>query len=269
MGDNAVVRYDVSPLEVEWKNCVEYPHGERGRGQRKWVLDTATKIGERDLEGEEVVGRHAGLEFSRTRGDLQRLLVKGCRRHCGRAAVDHPELEKELNDYISGADPTVGVRGLLFDVAHMMSGRCIFFCRVRSPLSTGSPGPAPPLPVMGIGPSRTAVGDRVISFQPPESGPQGAGGGHDRSWGSWGLVRIWDHTYVVREQSALQLTESEVPQHLALALADQIPGSLPGLVGSRLVGDCFLLRERLGSRANLKPGMFGVQVSRAKMQLWT
>lgn len=265
--DSSAIRHDVSPLEVEWKNSKKYPPGTYAPDVREWILDTARRIRARELEGEETsgAGEQVDLGFSQTSGALQQLLVESYHRLYGRPQLGREELEKELDRYVSGADETMQVSRLVRDIGALMSGRCVFLCRVRSPPSTPSPGPAPTFPVMGIGPADTAVGDRVISFKPDVSRARPPGGGQDRSWA---MERSWGQTYVVREQPAPQLNESDVPQQLVPQLAARVPGSPPGLVAFRLVGDCVLLRERLGSHEKFTPGVLGVQVSRAKTQLW-
>lgn len=96
------------------------------------------------------------------------------------------------------------------DVDALMSGRCIFSCRLWS--SLGPKCPSVPTTAMGIGPSETTVGDRVVAFQLPS--PQG-----------W----VWDHAYVVREQ--LVQTASLFPSRQA-----QIPSSLSKCLGLSACG---------------------------------
>jgi len=194
-----------------------------------------------DLEGkdESVLWRNFDPKFWRTRGALQQLLVEGCHRQHGRDGQVLDADVKELDEYISGGDLTANVEKLIRDVDTMMSGRCIFLCRIRSSLSASFPA-APPSTVMGIGPSETEVGDRVMSFQSPFPPFELLG------CQLWDLERICNHTYVVRGQ--LAQTDDDFPSTQA-----QISGSLPKFTGFRLVGDCFLLRDRLRSYPEFIP----------------
>lgn len=234
-GDYQDTHLDVSPLEVEWKNCEEYPRGGGPPALRTWILDTASKIRERDLKSETewwfLPGDYVP-NLSETRAHLQNLLVKGCDRHRGRPESATKELEKVLDDYISGGVPTADVELLVEDVDALMSGRCIFSCRLWSSLGPRRRN-VPTMP-MGIGPSETTVGDRVVAFQPRSGSPQ-----------RW----VGDHAYVVREQ--LVQTASLFPSR-----QDQIPISLSKCLGFRLVGDCFLSIDCLPRCIGRVPGGF-------------
>jgi hypothetical protein len=238
-GDWQMGEYHIDglPLQVEWKNGKEYPHGGGASVLRKWILETA----------------HEGC-FGRQTGDirntLQELLVEGCHSHIGRygtetsrngpiSGLHGPEAgsrEKVAADtrmligYVRGSSLTVEVKRLVRDLDTLMAGRCIFSCRIRSPPSIPTPTPPSTSTVIVIGPSETRVGDRVISFQfpdPPERDPK-----------AWPFERFWGYSYVVRDQ--LVQTASIFPSMQA-----QIPSSQPEITGFRLVGDCFLLGSHL------------------------
>jgi hypothetical protein len=236
---------DVLPLEVEWKNGQECPHGGGPSALRRWILDTADEIQRRDP----VLGRRFDLWANAVsvRDALQELLVEGCHRHPGRHGPEAGSWVKlaadteKLDNYVAAGELTAEVEMLVRDLDTLMAGRCIFSCRFRSPLST--PSSAPPLhafTVLAIGPSEIRVGDRVISFQSPNP-LEGEARARD-------LERpgVWGHSYVVRKQ--LVQTASLFPPMQA-----RIPSSLPKFTGFRVVGDCFLLGNNVRDSPGLLP----------------
>lgn len=131
-GDYRGIHVDVFPLGVEWKNCEEYPHDGGAPALRAWVLDTASKIRERDLESEAERGLPPSVvpDLWATRAHLEKLLVKACHRYRGRLELALPDFGEEVDECISDGDPTADMEMIAEDVDALMSGRCLFSCRL-------------------------------------------------------------------------------------------------------------------------------------------
>ncbi|KAK1830491.1 heterokaryon incompatibility protein-domain-containing protein, partial [Podospora conica] len=161
---------DVCPLQIEWKNSYGYPHGggTSAPDLRQWIFQTATDIqtsNSRDEAGAPLSAYNPSLDvkFREVAVALGHLLLEGCRPKITSLDGNNVEM-KELDRYITGrGDPSAKLETLIRDIDTLMVGRCIFTCRIRSPLNTPLPAPRSTGALMGIGPSETEAGDCVLS----------------------------------------------------------------------------------------------------------